>query len=72
MKILGRTELDEMLKQGCAEPGCKHEHEPMSELFLNQLCHTGAGVEACYNAEGILILTCRECDAPIANIKVQQ
>lgn len=69
-KIYTREDLDVMLANGCNAPGCKHEHEKMSELFLNQHCHAGAGVEALYNAEGIIVLTCRVCDAHIVTIKV--
>jgi hypothetical protein len=70
MKTQTREDLDEALTRGCTEPGCKHEHKKMSELFLAQNCHPGTGVDACYNAEGILMLTCHACDAPIVNVKV--
>ena len=70
MKIKTRKDMDEILANGCNAPGCKHEHEKMSELYINQGCHTGAGLEVCYNAEGILIMRCNVCDSHVATIKV--
>jgi hypothetical protein len=70
MKIQTRKDLDEMLSRGCNEPECEHHHEKMSELFINSGCHPGTGVDACYNAEGILIFTCHFCDQHIVSVKV--
>jgi hypothetical protein len=70
MMIQTRKDLDEVLARGCNAPGCKHEHEKMSELFFNSGCHPGTGVDVCYNAEGMLILTCHFCDRHITAIKV--
>jgi hypothetical protein len=70
MKIQTRQDMDETLSRGCQEPGCEHNHEKMSELFINPACHPGHGVDACYNAEGIIIFTCHYCDRHIVAVKV--
>lgn len=70
MKILTRNELDEILTHGCTNPGCEHNHEKMSELFLQPDCHPGVGCDICYSAEGLLKLTCRSCEQEICYIAV--
>jgi hypothetical protein len=70
MKIQTRKDMDEVLNRGCMEPGCEHHHEKMSELFIAQSCHPGHGVDACYNAEGVIIFTCHFCDQGITIVKV--
>jgi hypothetical protein len=70
MEILTRKELDQILAGGCTTPGCKHQHEQLSEIFLHCRRHLEAGADICYSAEGILKITCRSCAREIGYISV--
>jgi len=64
---LTRKQLD---VAGCGTPNCDHDH---SELYLVQACHPHRGVEAKYvKATGTLLITCQICDAPVAEVRVQE
>ena len=62
---LTQTELD---AQGCGTPNCGHDH---SVLWLHGTCHPSMGSRVAYHkATGVLEITCRRCDKPIASIEV--
>lgn len=64
MAPIGRETLDGM---SCAKPGCDHStHEG---LWLHSKCHPPAPTW-CYYKDGILTITCAECEKPIAAIVV--
>lgn len=64
-------DLDAALAKGCQVPNCEHSHGPITELYLHQRCHAGAGLEAWYQqGSGIVILHCRVCRKPVVNIAV--
>lgn len=68
MKPLAIPELERMLEGGCGVPGCGCKDD---NLYLTQRCHPQAGVDACYHkGTGILTISCRRCDAKVADIAV--
>jgi hypothetical protein len=72
MKIQTKSDLDKILAEGCGNPECKEHHEQMSELFIHAQCHPEErGVNVCYNAEGLIKISCAICDRPIVNIAVK-
>ena len=67
MSILTRAELDGM---GCAACQAKEEHEHENNgLFLHGRCHVESPTWSFYE-DGILTVTCAECDSVIARIAV--
>jgi hypothetical protein len=68
---LNKWQLDGMAAQGCQVPGCTHKHE--DEIYLRGRCHPSGGISIGYaKGSGILRVTCKECDALIAAIKVAE
>jgi hypothetical protein len=52
----------------CDEPGCD---EDRSLLFLHTQCHSGRGVDACYDKrEGVLKISCPFCHRFLCKIAV--
>lgn len=68
---MNKIGLDIIAANGCQVPNCTHKHE--SELYFRGRCHPSAGVSVSYaKNSGILRVTCKECDAPIVDIKVAE
>jgi hypothetical protein len=62
---LTKVQLD---MQGCDNPECNHDH---SILHLIQSCHPRAGLTVAYHkATGRMVVTCKNCEAPVAQIAV--
>jgi hypothetical protein len=71
MKTLYLEDLESNIAKGCTAPGCKHDHGPLTELFLHANCHPHAGVDVCYKTgSDELTITCRNCNRPIINVGV--
>lgn len=62
-------DIGPLLKQGCGDPNCTHQHE--SELCLKQRCHPDSGVAACIEAgKDTVQIRCFECGMLIVEIAV--
>jgi hypothetical protein len=72
MKALTQAGLDILFSGGCAVPHCEcHGKAPEEGLYVNQLCHPKASVEARYQRKtGILFLECSECEQLVVAIQV--
>jgi len=69
MKPCSITQLEQMLAQGCAVPGCTDKHH--DELYLHQRCHPRAGLGVRYGkGTGVVNIICRECKQPVLDISV--
>jgi hypothetical protein len=52
----------------CSDPSCNHDH---SILHLRSACHPRFGLNVAYHkATGRLVVTCKKCEAPVAQIAV--
>jgi hypothetical protein len=64
-------DLEAAIANGCTAPDCKHEHDPVEDIYFHQRCHAGAGVEVCYHkGSGVLTFNCRICHSPIITVAV--
>lgn len=66
MRVMYRKDLDSVFDKGCGNPECN-----CKASYVHPKCHIGAGCNVRYE-EGILYISCRECDRPIAPIKVAE
>jgi len=72
MRPITRTELDILCAGGCAHPNCKEKHQSLDNMYPNQLCHPGKGVQVRYAPrEGYLYVECKLCEAPIMIVEVR-
>jgi hypothetical protein len=59
---------EDMDKQGCAFPGCMHDH---SIIYLTGLCHPGSPHKVRYvKATGLLEMMCARCGELILSTPV--
>jgi hypothetical protein len=64
------SELEDMCNQGCHCGKCANKG-PLSEIFMMQKCHEGAGLELLYTrGSGVLTVTCRHCHKTVERIAV--
>jgi hypothetical protein len=73
-ELIEESDADRPLTRGrldasrCENPLCRDDH---GTLVLAPYCHPRARVNIMYiKAEGVLEITCRECDAGVARVLV--
>ena len=65
-KVTHLEEIQELMKHGCMNPNCTHDHGELDVLQLKSSCHPDAGVVVFFHKDrDSAAILCRKCARPI-------